>query len=215
MIIHEDKEILVVDKPAGVLVVPAPKEKGKTLTSIVNDLLRRRSPAEEARPCHRIDRETSGILLYAKTEASEREILRQFKEHSVKKRYIAFALGAPRRREGTIRGYVSKDPPYFGKGCHGGQMAVTNYRLAEQCEGWWVAEVEPVTGRTNQIRIHFRQIGHPILGDRKFSFGIRPAVKFPRVALHAERITFRHPATGNVVSFTSPLPPDMRDLLRR
>jgi 23S rRNA pseudouridine1911/1915/1917 synthase len=104
-------------------------------------------------------------------------------------------------------------PPWFGRGIRGGEYAVTRYRLVSQKIGFWVAEVEPETGRTNQIRIHFRQIGCPLLGERKYAYGKDFAVKFPRVALHAERIAFDHPATGKRVSFSAPIPQDMKKVM--
>ncbi|MDO8749344.1 MAG: RluA family pseudouridine synthase [Candidatus Omnitrophota bacterium] len=195
-IIFEDDFILVVDKPAGMLTVPTPKKERYTLSSLLN-----------AYPGHRLDRETSGLILFAKNRQIQQALMDAFKEKRVKKRYIALVQGKLKRKNAVISRPV-QDNPY-----EPGKYAITQYRLLEEREGFSVVEVIPLTGRTNQIRIHFKQIGHPLVGERRFAFAKDFPIKFRRAALHASDLEFRHPLIGKVMSFHSDLPADMRDFL--
>ncbi len=200
-IIYEDDSIIVVDKPAGMLVVPTPKNEPHTLTALLNRELDSRDIEANAYPCHRIDRETSGIVVYAKGKSVQQSMMEKFRRHEIKKTYIAFAHGRLGKTSGTI------DSPVENK------KAMTGYKILEQRNGFSVVEVEPLTGRTNQIRIHFKTIGHPLVGERKFAFAKDYNLKFRRAALHSYRIEFAHPVTNRSLSFTSPLPEDMEKLL--
>ncbi|HRZ87367.1 MAG TPA: RluA family pseudouridine synthase [bacterium] len=194
-ILFEDAHLLVVDKPAGLLVVPTPRNEPRTLTSLLN------AQRRGALPCHRLDRETSGCIVYAKDPRTRDLMAALFKQRSVKKRYVAFVQGTPGKAEATIALPIE------------GQAAQTRYRVRERRAGYSVVEAEPVTGRTNQIRIHFKQIGHPIVGDRKFSRAGDYALKFRRTALHAAALSFRHPVTGMQLSVEKEIPPDMAEFL--
>lgn len=196
-IIYEDSAIIIVDKPAGMLVIPAPREERYTLTDLLNRELDDRGIQVNAYPCHRLDRETSGLIVYAKGKKIQDLMMDKFRHHQIKKRYIAFAHGRLNRRSGSI------DRPVEYK------KALTRYRVIEQRRGYAVVEIEPVTGRTNQIRIHFKAIGHPLVGERKFAFARDYELKFRRAALHSWKIEFPHPVTGNDLTFISPLPVDM------
>jgi len=195
-IIYEDERIVVVEKPAGMLVIPAPGDTRKTLTDLLNS-----SPGAHVHPCHRIDRDTSGLILYAKGKDTQQAMMEEFKQRRVRKSYIAFVNGLLANRSGTI------ERPIEGK------KAVTRYSVVEQCKDFAVVDVEPLTGRTNQIRIHFKAIGHPLVGERKFAFAKDFKLKFRRAALHSQKIEFSHPGTGEAMSFTSPMPDDMRKFL--
>ncbi len=195
-VVYEDERIMVVEKPAGMLVVPAPGDTRKTLTDLLNH-----DASFRVQPCHRIDRDTSGLILYAKGKGTQQAMMEEFKQRRVKKSYIAFVNGLLAGRSGTI------DRPIEGK------RAVTRYSVAEQRGDFAVVDVEPLTGRTNQIRIHFKAIGHPLVGERKFAFAKDFKLKFRRAALHSQKIEFFHPGTGEAMSFTSPMPDDMRKFL--
>ena len=180
---------MVADKPPGLLVVPTPKNEKRTLTSILNFL-----------PCHRLDRETSGIIVYAKTRAMQDKMTDAFRQRKVKKRYIGFVQGFLKRRKGFINKKID------------GREALTYYRVLEERKaGFSILDLEPVTGRTNQIRMHMKIIGHPIVGERKFAFGKDFALKFRRCCLHARYIEFNHPATNKKISFSADLPQDMKN----
>ena len=188
---------MVVDKPSGLLTVATPKKERWTLSSLLN-----------AYPAHRLDRETSGLVLFAKTKRFQRSLMQEFRRRKIKKSYIAFAQGSVTPREASIAKKVQDNTFEPAK------YAITRYKLLENRKGFSVVQVMPVTGRTNQIRIHFKQIGHPLVGERRFAFARDFKIKFRRVALHAGEIEFLHPLTGKKMSFHSDLPCDMQEFLK-
>ncbi|MCX5700566.1 MAG: RluA family pseudouridine synthase [Candidatus Omnitrophica bacterium] len=191
-VIYEDDWILVVDKPSGLLTVPTPKNEERTLTSILN-----------LYPCHRLDRETSGLIIYAKSKSTQQKLADQFRQRVVKKSYIAFVQGVPLRLEGEIKNKIE------------GLSACTRYKVIAKMNDFAIVKVNPLTGRTNQIRIHFKQIGHPVLGESKFAFRRDSIVKAKRLCLHAERLEFVHPLTGKQLYLESPLPKDLEEFLNK
>jgi len=205
--VYEDDSIIVIDKPSGMLVIPTPKKETNTLTDLINRDLDSRRIEANAYPCHRLDRETSGLILYAKGKAVQRLVMDQFKDRQVKKTYTAFVQGRVKRSVGTISGNI------YNKDKRRPESAVTKYITTDKRKDFTVVEVEPITGRTNQIRIHFKAIGHPLVGESVYAFRKDYNLKFRRVALHAKRIEFKHPVTGEKMIFDSPLPADMADFL--
>lgn len=202
-IVFEDEYIIVVNKRAGLLVVPTPKNERYTLTSLLNEGLKKEGSAVRAYPCHRLDRDTSGLIIYAKSRSIQERMMQEFKLGAVKKTYTAFAQGKIFKEEGTI-GY-----PIEGK------TAITKYKVLKRDKrGFTVVEVQTLTGRTNQIRLHFKMIGHPLLGERKFAFAKDYKLKFRRVALHSAGLSFNHPISKNLLTFSSSIPKDMGDFLR-
>ncbi len=206
-IIYEDEWLMVVDKPSGMLVIPTPKKETNTLTDLLNRELDSRGIEANAHPCHRLDRETSGLIIYAKGKKVQRLMMDEFKSRAVKKTYIAFAQGLVKKNFDIIRNRI------YNRNKNREEDAVTRYRVLERKKGFSVLEVEPITGRTNQIRIHLKAIGHPVLGERVYAFRKDFKLHFKRVALHARKIKFTHPVTKKAFSFTSPLPEDMESLL--
>lgn len=200
-IVYEDESIIVVDKPAGMLVIPTPKNETHTLTHLLNSQLDDRGIQVNAYPCHRLDRETSGLIVYAKGKKAQKIMMDKFKGHKVKKFYLAFVHGRLTKKTATI------DHPIEYK------RAITKYAVLEQKDNFSVVEIEPITGRTNQVRIHFKAVGHPLVGERKFAFAKDYKLKFRRAALHAAKIEFTHPLTNKSLSFSAPLPLDMKKLL--
>ena len=190
-IIYEDDWILIADKPSGLLTVPTPKNESRTLTSILN-----------LYPCHRLDRDTSGLIIYAKSKVVQKKMMEAFKLRRVKKTYIAFVRGLP-KIEGSIHNRID------------GISAQTSYKVIEKRKEFAIVEVKPQTGRTNQIRIHFKAIGHPVLGETKFAFRRDFRVKAKRLCLHAERLEFNHTVSGKALSLESDLPEDLKDFLRK
>ena len=202
-VIYEDEWILVVDKPPGLLVIPTPKNEPRTLTSILNGDLENKKALYRLHPCHRLDRETSGLIIYAKGKSTQKKMMDLFKQRSVKKAYIAFLKDNIPKNEGKITS------PIEGKGC------VTNYKVIAKRKDFAIVEVTPLTGRTNQIRIHFKSIGHPILGETKFAFRKDFKVKAKRLCLHAQQLEFVHPVTNKLLKLRSELPHDLKDLLNK
>lgn len=206
-IIYEDQYIIVVDKPPGMLVIPTPKNEKNTLTHLLNDGLKKRGMTINAHPCHRIDRETSGIVVYAKGKAVQQLIMGQFKNRSVKKTYIAFAQGLLRKDSGIIESGI------YNKNKRRKEPAITRYKVIERKKYFTVLEASPETGRTNQIRIHLKEIGHPLVGESVYAFRKDFKLKFKRAALHASSIEFDNPATKERLSFACVMPYDMRNFL--
>ena len=199
-IIFEDDCLIVVSKPSGMLVIPTPKQEKHTLTSLLNDMLKERGLDIGAHPCHRLDRETSGLIIYAKGKKNQQIVMEQFRRHKVKKIYIAFVHGHLKKLRGNLRDYID------------GKLAITNYNLIERKSNFDILEIDPATGRKNQIRIQFKKIRHPLVGDRRFAFARDFDLKFRRAALHAQRIEFHHPKSKKRLVFTVDLAEDMLNL---
>lgn len=195
-IVYEDESIIVADKPAGLLTVSTPKKEKTTLVSLL-----------KAYPAHRLDRDTSGLIVLAKTRKIQDALMAQFKSREVKKKYIAFVRGKPMKDSGVIDGFI-RDNPYEAP-----KYAKTQYRILKKKNDFCVVEVSPITGRTNQIRIHFKQIGHPLLGERRFAFARDFPIKFKRTALHASDLEFIHPVNRKKMQFHLDLPKDMEEFL--
>lgn len=151
-------------------------------------------------PCHRLDRGTSGLILYAKGKSSQRKMMELFRGRGVKKQYIALARGAPLQAAGRINRPIE------------GKTAVTEYRVLGKRKDYSVLEVTPLTGRTNQIRIHLASIGCPILGETRFAFRRDFKVKAKRLCLHAAGLEFTHPLTGQKISLSSVLPKEFKHI---
>jgi 23S rRNA pseudouridine1911/1915/1917 synthase len=170
---------------------------------------------------HRIDRDTSGLVLFAKTARAQEQLRNQFKRHEPERVYVALVYGQLRPSSGTWRDRLVWDEnALVQKETHprdpAGKEAICHYRLVEQFENAALIEVSLVTGRRNQIRLQARLHGHMLVGEQRYTFGPERlrTISFPRQALHAHRLTFRHPANDRAMRFESPLPPDMAELVR-
>ncbi len=216
-IIYQDAHILVVDKPAGLTVHPAP---GHPTGTLVNALLAvcpdLSGIAGTLRPgiVHRLDKDTSGLIVVAKNDRAQRALSQQLKDREVHKTYLALVHGVPSPREGVIEAPIGRNPKNRKKMAvvAGGREAVTRYRVREEMAGgrYTLLDVEPVTGRTHQIRVHMAATGHPIVGDAVY--GKRSDV-IGRQFLHAWKLAFAMPLGRRTVEFESPLPPDLRQAL--
>ena len=189
-IIYEDEWLLVADKPSGLLTVPTPKNEKRTLTSILN-----------LYPCHRLDRETSGLIIYAKNQNIQQKMTDEFRARKVRKTYIAFVRGEPDQSQGEIKNRIA------------GLSAQTRYKVIEKRGDFAILEVNPLTGRTNQIRIHLKQIGHPVLGETKYAFRRDFKIKAKRLMLHAAGLEFKHPVTGKQLCLRLDLPDELKRFL--
>jgi len=217
-IVYEDDDLLVVDKPAGMTVHPAP---GHTSGTLVHALLAHCPEialvGESGRPgiVHRLDKDTSGLIIVAKNEAARGALARQLKEREVEKTYVALVEGRLKEREGVIDAPIGRHQAQRKKMAvvHGGREARTRYRLLREIGGRSLVEVSPETGRTHQIRVHFAAIGHPVTGDRVYGRGRAAAPWLPRQFLHAQRLAFRHPRTGERLELEAELPDDLEQAL--
>jgi len=210
-ILYEDDQYIVFEKPTGLLVVPTPKNERRTLVNIVNEENAPVNNAWKLHPCHRLDEDTSGVIIFAKGKHPQQLMMDLFKQRAVTKKYIAFIHGKLPLSKGEFRNPVYRQ---FG-GKRTVLSAITRYKVLTVKKRFSVVEVQPVTGRTNQIRIHFSQAGHPLVGERKFAFARDYALKFRRVALHAAAIEWKHPVRHAVVRVQSDLPKDMHEFMTK
>lgn len=202
-VVYEDDWLLVMDKPPGLLTIPTPKNEKRTLTNILNDDAKDKNLPYRFHPCHRLDRETSGLIIYAKGKSVQEKMMQLFRQRGLRKTYRAFIRGNPDHPRGRIAYPIE------------GKSAVTEYRVIERRKDFSVVEAIPLTGRTNQIRIHFKRIGHPVLGETKFAFRRDFTVKAKRLCLHARRVEFVHPVTGKHIVIENEMEKDLQDFLRR
>ena len=214
-VVYEDKDVIVIDKPAGLLVHPAAGQKSGTL---VNAILARCPDLGEIkgsiRPgiVHRLDKDTSGLMMVAKNDAAHADLSRQIKQRSIKKGYIALVLGRLTPERGAIEAPVGRHPGDRKRMAvvSGGREAKTEYRIIKYLDDCTLLEVMPETGRTHQIRVHLSAIGHPVFGDR--IYGKRSPI-LGRQFLHAHKLGFVLPSTGKFVEFTSELPRELQEVL--
>jgi 23S rRNA pseudouridine1911/1915/1917 synthase len=213
-VIFEDEHLLVIDKPAGLVVHPAPGHQTGTL---VNALLGRLAPAAPDaahRPgiVHRLDKDTSGLMVVARSEAAHANLAAQMKAHRTVKRYLALVEGHMPVADGVIEAPIGRDPRQRQRMAlvsvaGGGREARTRFRVLGEARGRSLLELELETGRTHQIRVHLASVGHPVVGDT--TYGRPQAPRPPRQFLHAAHLEFAHPVTGALLTFDAPLPPDL------
>lgn len=224
-VLYEDDHLIAFEKPSGLLVIPSPREEESTLVAIVNDQYQDLS-GPRLFPCHRLDRDTSGVILFAKGKRNQQLMMVEFQRMAVAKKYIAFVHGRLQNQAGEIRKpivdtFTKKFAPgnkHFAKARTiklSPKPAVTRYQIIDTYKDFSVAEVIPVTGRTNQIRIHFRDIGHPLVGEDVYAFRRDFPLRFRRIALHAQEISWRHPVLQKTITVVSPLPDDMTQFLEK
>ena len=200
-VLYEDEWIVIVDKPPGLLTIPAPQNQSRTLTAILNEDLQKQGVSYRLHPCHRLDKETSGLIMYAKGKSAQDNLMGLFKDHKISKTYTAFVQGRIEQDKGVI------EMPIEGK------PASTRFKVLSRGRDFTVVELSPETGRSNQIRIHFKAIGHPLVGESKFAFRKDFALRAKRVCLHAKYLEFKHPKTGKIVAVKSFLARDMQKFL--
>lgn len=229
-ILYEDKDLIVVNKPAGMTVHPGAGVHSGTL---VNGLLGHCSDLSgiggEIRPgiVHRIDKDTTGILVVAKNDAAHEGLAVQFRSHTVKRVYLALVFGSPRTDKGRVESTIGRHPvdrKRMSSSAKRGRSAVTHWKVLARFPEVSLLQLRLETGRTHQIRVHMSESGHPLVGDSVYGGTARAATlkstefrnmvkKFGRQALHAKTLGFRHPATGEYIEFDSELPEDMKTLL--
>ncbi len=207
-IVYEDEDLAVINKPAGLVVHPAPGNPGHTLVNALIHHFKKLSDINPQRPgiVHRLDKETSGLLVVAKNNFSHLSLAKQFAEHSIKRKYIALVKGKMEFDENIIEVPIARHP-YKRMSMAAGigkepKYARTYYRTLKRAQDFSFLELEPFTGRTHQLRVHLAFLGHPVLGDSKY--GKNNA--FIRLALHAKYLGFIHPRTAKFVEFSSPIP---------
>ncbi len=224
-ILYEDDALLVVDKPAGMVVHPAPGHPGGTLVNALLAHCPELADSGDERPgiVHRLDRDTSGLILVAKSERIRRALQRQFRERQVRKAYLALVDGQLEPAWGRIEAPIGRDPQRRQRMAvlPGGREAVTEYHVLERfahrvgpaAGDYCLLQVEPQTGRTHQIRVHLAAIGHPVVGDTVYGQR-KTQLPVQRQFLHAQRLGFKHPVTGQRLEFEAVPPPDLSAVLK-
>ena len=214
-VVYEDEHLLVVDKPAGMAVHPGVGHPDSTLLNAIlglhSDI---GSVGGQSRPglVHRLDKDTSGLMLVAKNDESHEHLSAQFRDRTIKKGYVALVVGHPEPSEAIIDAPVGRDPHDRKKMAivDDGRSASTLYRMIQKFSGCSYIDVRPRTGRTHQIRVHFASIGHPVVGDATYG---RADPRLSRQFLHAAHLDFQHPATGERQVVDTPLPDELQTVL--
>ena len=205
-ILFEDNEVIVVEKPAGLLTIATDKEKRHTAYAQLLDYVKSKRKPEKLFIVHRLDREASGLLVFAKSESAKYLLQRQFKEHSAGRIYVAVTERRMAQVQYTIRSYLAENAihqSYSASDPSKGKLAITHVHVLKRSFGRTLVEARLETGRKHQIRAHLAERGHPIVGDRAYG---SPSNPIRRLALHAEKLAFRHPLTRKLMEFHSPPP---------
>jgi 23S rRNA pseudouridine1911/1915/1917 synthase len=221
-VVYEDEDVLIIDKPAGLVTHPAP---GRSSGTLVNALLARGgaeaygSVAGTDRPgiVHRLDRDTSGLIVVARNDRAQAALMAQLKARRVKKTYLALVHGSVAAEIGRIEAPVGRDARHFGRMAvvAGGRPSLTGYRVRERFAGWTLLEIDLMTGRTHQVRVHLASIGHPVAGDNVYATGAarKGPAGLERLFLHSWRIEFASPSGERLIRAEAPLPAELQTVL--
>lgn len=198
-IIYEDRDLVVIEKPAGLLSVATAFEESET----AHGALKRRYRKQQVFPVHRLDRETSGVMVFAYSPEARVGLKEQFKEHSITREYRAVLQGKMEETEGIWKSRLQEDDAYYVRSNRKGQLAVTHYKVLRKSKELTYLSLQLETGRKNQVRVHASEAGFPIVGDKKYGATINP---FQRLGLHAYLLEFFHPVLKKKMVFKSPIP---------
>ena len=205
-ILHEDPHLIVINKQAGLLSMGTEKERDRTAYSILSDYVKKQDPKNKVFIIHRLDRETSGVMVFGRSANVQRLMQESWNETTKERTYVALVEGVPEPPKGTITSYLRESKAlivYSSQNPDNGQLSVTNYNVLRAISHYALLHLELETGRKNQIRVHLQDIGHPIAGDAKYGAATDP---IGRLGLHAETLAFAHPITGDLLRFEAPVP---------
>lgn len=214
-IIYEDENLIVINKPTKLLSVPSDNEKGSTAFRMVNDYLQQKDKHNRAFIVHRLDEDTSGVLMFAKNDRMAKALTdgENWNRLTKKRGYYAIIEGHLENKEGRISSYLKKNSQnmmYSSKKKGDGQLAITNYKIIKESPLFSLADVNIETGRKNQIRVHFGDVGHHIIGDDKYG---KPSNPIKRLGLHAYELDIVNPLNGKLMKFTAPMPKEFQTLM--
>lgn len=211
-ILYEDQYVIVIDKNAGLLSIASGTEKEKTAYSQLRAHVKQMSPQNKLFVLHRLDKDTSGVMMFSKSAEVQEKMQRNWHKFVTKRTYIAILEGAVKEDKGTIQSWLTEDKEHnvISHEEQQGRQAITNFKVLKRTSDFSLVEFELLTGRKNQIRVHSQEIGHPIVGDRKYGAKVSP---ISRVGLHANILEFTHPVDGVTMSFKSPIPKVFNRLL--
>lgn len=207
-VVYEDDYILLVNKPSDIIIHPDDKTKGKTLVNIVANYYKEKGINRKVRYIHRLDKETTGLILFAKDFLSEAILLKELQNDNISRKYLAFLEGKLNKKEGIIKANIDKDRHVNGKMCiaKSGKEAISKYKVIKEFKEYSLVEFSLLTGRTHQIRVHASYINHPLLGDVLYGGNM---LYSSRVALHSYCISFNHPINKKPIDICINLPIDL------
>lgn len=204
-ILHEDEDLIVVEKASGLLSMGTERDKTKTAYHILNTYVKSKNPRSHVLILHRLDKETSGIMMFAKNLKTQETLQKNWNDMILERKYVAVVEGCPQPEQGQVKSYISENSALIvhSASARDGKLAITNYTTLKSNRQFSLMELNLETGRKNQIRVHMQEIGHPVTGDKKYG-----ATKNPlhRLALHAFKLHFIHPTTGKEMKFETPIP---------
>lgn len=213
-IVYEDAYLIVVEKKEGLLSVATDHQKERTAQHILSEYVKHTHRNNRVFVVHRLDRETSGLMMYAKDEKTQHTLRDNWHDIVVDRRYVSIVMGDMERDQGQIRTWLTDRKLYVSSSNYddGGKLSITHYKTIKRANGFSMMELDLETGRKNQIRVHMSELGHPVVGDQRYGCEIDP---LGRLALHAFKLCFYHPVTGELMEFETPYPTSFRNLMLR
>lgn len=214
-IVYEDAYIIVIEKKSGLLTIGTDREKERTAHAYLNEYVRQTNRNGRVYIVHRLDRDTSGLLVFAKDEKTKKKLQDNWKDIVKERKYVAVLSGDMEKDSGTVTSWLMENKVYVTYSSplkNNGDKAVTHYRTIKRANGYSLVELELETGRKNQIRVHMNDLHHPIVGDEKYGDGSNP---IGRLALHAFKLSFYHPVSGKLMDFETPYPSSFKKLFEK
>ena len=204
-IVYEDEALIVAEKASGLLTMSTGRDQEKTAYRLLSDYVKRNNPRNRIFILHRLDRDTSGILMFAKNQQVQEMLQTNWDEMIRERKYVAVVEGQPAQEMGTLRSYMAENSAFIVHKANAaeGKLAITRYRTLKAGRSYSLVELELETGRKNQIRVHMQEAGHPVAGDKKYGARTNP---LRRLALHAFKLRFIHPLTRKEMNFETPIP---------
>lgn len=205
-IVHEDADIIVIEKGSGLLSIATDKEKSKTAYSMLSEYVKRFDPKNLIFIVHRLDRDTSGLMMFAKSKKVQEALQKDWNDSIIERSYVVVVEGAVEKTEGTVTSWLKENKAlvmYSSQTPDDGQKAITHYKVLKVGKQFSLLEVKLETGRKNQIRAHMKDIGHSVTGDKKYGAKLNP---IGQMGLHARVLAFKHPVTGKMLRFDTPIP---------
>jgi len=205
-IVHEDSAIIVVDKGSGLLSMATDTEKSKTAYSMLSEYVKKFDPKNLIFIVHRLDRDTSGLMMFAKSKKIQEALQKDWNESIIDRSYVVIVEGVVENEEGTVTSWLKENKAlvmFSSQTPNDGQKAITHYKLLRANKQFSLLEVKLETGRKNQIRVHMKDMGHPVTGDKKYGAKLNP---IGQMGLHARVLAFKHPVTGKTLRFDTPIP---------
>ena len=215
-VVYEDAEVIAIEKESGLLTIATDRERTRTAYNIVKKYIKAKNPLEKLFIVHRLDRDTSGVMIFAKTEKMQQILQTNWQDMVLKRTYVAVVEGKVEKDSDTITSYLKENSAFVtfssDKEIEGSKKAITHYKVLRRSKGFSLVEADIETGRKNQIRVHMQTLGHSVVGDKKYGAHTNP---LGRLGLHAKSIVFKHPKTGKILSFETGIPFKFKSMFKR